>query len=71
MRTGARPRLFVSFSPAEGEAQSRDELLAHQAGVAGDPWDGRPSREAHFLRLLEERYPALERIAVEGTVNGR
>ena len=56
-----RPRLYVPFSPAEGEAQSRDELLAHQAGVAGDPWDGRPSREAHFLRLLEERYPALER----------
>ena len=56
-----RPRLYVPFSPAEGEAQSRDELLAYQAGVAGDPWDGRPSREAHFLRLLEERYPALER----------
>jgi Xaa-Pro aminopeptidase len=56
-----RPRLYVPFSPAEGEAQSRDELLAHQAGVAGDPWDGRPSREAHFLRLLDERYPALER----------
>lgn len=56
-----RPRLYVPFSPAEGEAQSRDELLAHQAGVAGDPWDGRPSREAHFLRLLDERYPALEK----------
>jgi len=56
-----RPLLYVPFSPAEGEAQSRDELLAHQAGVAGDPWDGRPSREAHFLRLLQDRYPALER----------
>jgi Xaa-Pro aminopeptidase len=56
-----RPHLYVPFSPAEGEAQSRDELLAHQAGVAGDPWDGRPSREAHFLRLLEDRYPALEK----------
>ncbi|MGE0816011.1 MAG: aminopeptidase P N-terminal domain-containing protein [Vicinamibacterales bacterium] len=56
-----RPLLYVPFSPAEGEAQSRDELLGHQAGVAADPWDGRPSREAHFLRLLEERYPALER----------
>jgi Xaa-Pro aminopeptidase len=56
-----RPALYVPFSPAEGEAQSRDELLAHQAGVAGDPWDGRPSREAHFLRLLGDRYPALER----------
>jgi len=56
-----RPRLYVPFTPAEGEAQSRDELLAHQAGVAGDPWDGRPSREAHFLGLLDARYPALER----------
>ena len=56
-----RPRLFVPFSPAEGEVQSRDEILGHQAGVAADPWDGRPSREAHFLRLLAERYPALER----------
>lgn len=56
-----RPVLYVPFSPAEGEAQSRDEMLAHQAGVAGDPWDGRPSREAHFLRLLQDRYPSLER----------
>ena len=61
MLRAPRPRLYVPFSPAEGEAQSRDELLAHQAGVAGDPWDGRPSREAHFLRLIAERYPALER----------
>lgn len=60
MLRAPRPRLYVPFSPAEGEAQSRDELLAHQAGVAGDPWDGRPSREAHFLRLLADRYPALE-----------
>lgn len=61
MLRAPRPRLYVPFSPAEGEAQSRDELLAYQAGVAGDPWDGRPSREAHFLRLLDERYPALEK----------
>jgi Xaa-Pro aminopeptidase len=61
MLRAPRPALFVPFSPPEGEVQSRDELLAHQAGVAGDPWDGRPSREAHFLRLLEERYPSLER----------
>jgi Xaa-Pro aminopeptidase len=56
-----RPKLYAPFGPAEGEAQSRDEILGHQAGVAADPWDGRPSREAHFLRLLAERYPALER----------
>lgn len=56
-----RPVIYTPFSPAEGEAQSRDELLGHQAGVAADPWDGRPSREAHFLGLLADRYPALER----------
>ncbi|MDH4066699.1 MAG: aminopeptidase P N-terminal domain-containing protein, partial [Acidobacteriota bacterium] len=56
-----RPVLYVPFSPAEGTAQSRDELLGYRAGVAGDPWDGQPSREAHFLRLIEERFPSLER----------
>lgn len=60
MLRGPRPALFVPFSPAEGEAQSRDELLGHQAGVAGDPWDGRPTREAHFRRLLADRFPSLE-----------
>jgi Xaa-Pro aminopeptidase len=60
MLRAPRPALYVPLAPAEGEAQSRDELLAHQAGVAGDPWDWRPSREAHFARLLSERYPALE-----------
>ena len=57
----AAPRAVRPFSPAEGEAQSRDEILGHQAGVAGDPWDGRPSREAHFLGLVADRFPALER----------
>lgn len=61
MLRAPRPVLYVPFSPAEGEAQSRDELLGHQAGIAGDPWDGRASREAHFLQLLARRYPALER----------
>ena len=61
MLRAPRPVLYVPFSPAEGEAQSRDEILGHQAGVAADPWDGRPSREAHFLSLLDARYPSLER----------
>jgi len=55
------PTLFVPLAPAEGEVQSRDERLSHEAGVAADPWDGQPSREAHFLRLLADRYPTLER----------
>jgi Xaa-Pro aminopeptidase len=61
MLRAPRPVLYVPFSPSEGEAQSRDELLGHQAGVAADPWDGRPSREAYFIRLLDERFPSLDR----------
>ena len=38
-------------------AYDRDELLAAQARSASDPWDGRPSREAHFVRLVHERFP--------------
>ncbi|MGE3277361.1 MAG: aminopeptidase P N-terminal domain-containing protein [Vicinamibacterales bacterium] len=60
MLRAPRPALYVPFSPAEGEVQSRDELLAHRAGVAGDPWDGQAPRETHFRQLLAERYPALE-----------
>ena len=39
---------------------SRDELLAGQARAASDPWDGRPSHEAHFVRLVKKRFPQLE-----------
>jgi Xaa-Pro aminopeptidase len=61
MRGDPRPPLYVPYRPADGEAKSREEMLGHQAGVAADPWDGRPSREAHFLGLLAARYPSLER----------
>ncbi len=54
------PALYTFFSSAEGEAQSRDELLIGLAGSIADPWDGRPSREGHFLHLLRTRYPQLE-----------
>ena len=37
-----RPVVYTPFSPAEGEAQSRDELLGHQAGVAADRGTGAP-----------------------------
>ncbi len=54
------PALYTFFSPAEGEAQSRDELLIGFADSIADPWDGRPSREGHFRHLLQTRYPQLE-----------
>jgi len=54
------PALYTPFSPAEGVAQSRDEALGGIAAAASDPWDGRPSREGHFVQLLRERFPTYE-----------
>jgi Xaa-Pro aminopeptidase len=54
------PMLFVLASPGEGRAQSRDENLIGLADIVSDPWDGRPSREGHFLHLLRTRYPQFE-----------
>ena len=55
-----QPALYVPFSPSEGVAASRDELLRYRAGVTSDPWDGRPSRSGHLLDLLRSRFPSLE-----------
>ncbi len=54
------PQLFTMFSPAEGAAQSRDELLIGTAGRVADPWDGQPTREGWFIHLLRSRYPQFE-----------
>ncbi|HKS26825.1 MAG TPA: Xaa-Pro aminopeptidase [Pyrinomonadaceae bacterium] len=54
------PALYTPFSPAEVGADSRDELLGGMAGAMADPWDGRPSREGHFVQLLRSRYPQFE-----------
>jgi Xaa-Pro aminopeptidase len=55
---GRAPRtIYTPFSPAEGTAQSRGELNAANAAIAGDYWDGRLPREAHFASLLRARYP--------------
>ena len=52
--------LHTPLAPMETGNDSRDELLAGQARVAADPWDGRPAREAHFVRLVRERFPQFE-----------
>jgi Xaa-Pro aminopeptidase len=52
--------LYTPLAPMEIGNDSRDELLAGQARVAGDPWDGRPTREAHFVALLRARFPQFE-----------
>lgn len=52
--------LHTPLAPMETGNDSRDELLAGNARIASDPWDGRPSREAHFVRLVKERFPQFE-----------
>ena len=54
------PSIYTLFSPAEGSAESRYELLNANAAIAADYWDGRPSREAHFVSLLRTRAPRAE-----------
>lgn len=49
--------VYTPLAPMEIGNDSRDELLAHQARIASDPWDGRASREAHFVSLLAQRFP--------------
>jgi len=36
---------------------SRDELTRANRNMALDPWDGRPTRESHFIGLLRARCP--------------
>ena len=58
-RRGQRA-LYTPLSPAEGVSMSRDLAMRYTADTASDPFDGRPSREGIFVRLVEERFPMLE-----------
>lgn len=49
--------IYTPFSPAEGNAQSRGELLSANASIASDYWDGRLPRESRFIELLRTRSP--------------
>ncbi len=51
------PTIYTMFTPAEGSAESRHELQNANAAIAADYWDGRVSREAHFVNLLRTRAP--------------
>jgi Xaa-Pro aminopeptidase len=51
--------LHTPLAPMETGNDSRDELLAAHARAASDPWDGRPTREAHFVQLVQQRFPQL------------
>jgi Xaa-Pro aminopeptidase len=54
------PKLYTPFAPAETGTDSRDELLHGQARAVADPWDGQETREAHFKRLINQRFPQFE-----------
>lgn len=54
------PAVYTMFSPAEGLSVSRDLGRRRVSDIAADPWDGRPSREQHFIGLINERFPAIE-----------
>ncbi len=54
------PLLYTPLSPEEYGNDSRDELLASQARSSADPWDGQITREALFVRKLNERVPQFE-----------
>lgn len=54
------PAVYTFFTPAERSGESRGELQAADAAVAEDDWDGRPSREAHFVARLRSRFPRVE-----------
>jgi Xaa-Pro aminopeptidase len=52
--------IYTPFQPAEGFAMSRDLAVRVMADYAADPFDGRGSREAHFVGLLRSRFPQFE-----------
>jgi Xaa-Pro aminopeptidase len=54
---GSPREIYTPFSPAEGNSQSRGELVSADSAIAADYWDGRIPREAHFVELLKARYP--------------
>src|SRR6266542_3521604 len=51
--------IYAESAPAEGHAQSRGELVAADAAIAADYWDGRLPRESRFAELLRIRHPGL------------
>ena len=54
---GLPETIWTPFAPAERSAEQRYELLALNAAIAADPWDGRVPRESRLIELLRARYP--------------
>jgi len=51
--------IYALFQPPEGFAESRDLGIRRVTDRLSDPWDGRPSRQAHFIALLKSRFPGM------------
>jgi Xaa-Pro aminopeptidase len=49
--------LYLTHAPSEGKWECRDVVTHWAKRVAADPWDGQPSREAHFQGLVRVRCP--------------
>jgi len=47
--------IYTPFSPAELAGQTRADLQSRDSRILSDPWDGRVSRETHFISLLIAR----------------
>ncbi len=60
LMSGERTIIYTPFAPAEGNAQSRGELVSANAAITRDYWDTRPSREANLVQLLKTRLPKRE-----------
>jgi len=52
--------LYTPHQPAESGKASRHELAVADQLAADDPWDGRPPREPHLIRLLDARFRHLQ-----------
>ncbi len=56
---GARPALWTLTEPAARLGSTPGKAAEAAAGVAKDPLDGRPSREAALVATLQRQYPSL------------
>jgi len=58
---GAVPTaIYVEYSPAENQGQSRGELVSAETARVNDFWDGAVSRQKRFVELLRARQPRAE-----------
>jgi Xaa-Pro aminopeptidase len=52
--------VFAPFRPESLGAATAGQVLSHAAAIAGDPWDGRISKEVNFISRLRAQAPQLD-----------